>query len=117
MYNTNSKNRFKATVLKSILCDCSDAYILVRWKITITGAGDDAEARQADCGPFINCKSEINNAEIDNANDIHIVMPMYHLIEYSDNYSKTSRSTSGNTSGNTKDVEIIVPLKYLTMRT
>ena len=44
-------------------------------------------------------------------------MPMYHLIEYSDNYSKTSRSTSGNTSGNTKDVEIIVPLKYLTMRT
>ena len=41
---------------------------------------------------------------------------MYDLIDYSDNYSKTSRRTSGNTSGNTKDVEIIVPLKYLTMR-
>ena len=38
---------------------------------------------------------------------------MYNLIEYSDKYSKTSGSTSGNTSGNTKDVEIIVPLKYL----
>ena len=48
MYNTNSNNRFKTTALKSILCDCSDAYILVRWKITITGAGDDAKARQAD---------------------------------------------------------------------
>ena len=36
----------------------------------------------------INCKNEINNAEIDNAKDIDIVMPMYNLIEYSDNYSK-----------------------------
>ena len=40
-------------------------------------------------------------------------MPMYNLIEYCDKYSKTSGSTSDNTSGNTKDVEIIVPLKYL----
>ena len=42
------------------------------------------------CAPFINCKSEINNTEIDNAKDIDIVMSMYNLIEYSDNYSKTS---------------------------
>ena len=65
------------------------------------------------CALCINCKSEINNAEIDNAKDIYLVMPMYNLIEYSHKYSKTSGSTSGNTSGNTKDVEIIVPLKYL----
>ena len=44
------------------------------------------------CVPFINCKSEINNTEIDNAKDIGIVMPMYNLIEYSDIYSKTSGS-------------------------
>ena len=44
------------------------------------------------CAPFINFKSEINNTEIDNAKDIDIVMPMYNLIEYSDNYSKTSGS-------------------------
>ena len=60
----------------------------------------DAAARQADerdkgktfnnCAPFINCKTEINNTEIDNAKDINIVMAMYNLIEYSDNYSKTS---------------------------
>ena len=88
---------------------------------------------------FINCKSEISNTETDNAKDIDIVMPMYNLIEYSDNYSKTSGSlwqyykdepniilndsesskskikTTGNTpaDGNTKDVEIMVPLKHL----
>ena len=45
-----------------------------------------------DCRPFITCKSEINNTEIDNAKDIDILMPMYNLIEYSDNYSKTSGS-------------------------
>ena len=41
---------------------------------------------------FINCKSEISNTETDNAKDIDIVMPMYNLIEYSDNYSKISGS-------------------------
>ena len=44
--------------------------------------------------PFINCISEINNTQIDNAKDIDIVMPMYNLIEYSDNYAKTSGSLS-----------------------
>ena len=86
-------------MLKSSLCDYSDACIFVKGKITITGAGDDAAARQADerdkgvafknCAPFSNCISEINNTEIDNAKDIDIVMPIYTLIEYSDNYSKT----------------------------
>ena len=41
---------------------------------------------------FINCISEINNTQIDNAKDIDIVMPMYNLIEYSDNYAKTAGS-------------------------
>ena len=44
------------------------------------------------CAPFINCISEINNTQIDNAKDIDIVMPMYKLIEYSDNGSKISDS-------------------------
>ena len=78
-------------MLKSSLCDYSDAEILVKRRITITGAGADAAARQADginkgvmfknCALFINCKSEINNTEIDNAKDIDMVMPMYNLIE------------------------------------
>ena len=87
-------------MLKSGLCDYSNAYILVKEKITIPGAGDDAAARQADerdkgvafknCTPFTNCISEINNTQIDNCKDIDIVMPLYNLLEYSDNYAKTS---------------------------
>ena len=70
VYNTNSDITFKTTMLKSSLCDCSDAYILVKGTITITGAGDDAAAKQADerdkgvlfknCVQFMNWKSEIN---------------------------------------------------------
>ena len=45
---------------------------------------------QINCAPFTNCISKINNTQIDNAEYIDIVMPMYNLIEYSDNYSKTS---------------------------
>ena len=98
VYNTNSDIKFKLTMLKSSLCDYSDAYILVKGRITITGAADDAAARQADernkgvifknCAPFIDCNSEIDDTEMDNAKDIDIVMSMYNLIEYSDNYSK-----------------------------
>ena len=136
-------------MLKSSLCDYSDAYILVKGTITITGAGADAAARQADerdkgvafknCAPFTNCINEINNTHVDNAKDIDIVMPMYNLIEYSDNYAKTTGSlwqyfrdepsdniedsesfkskikNTGKTpdDDNEKDVEIMVPLKYL----
>ena len=137
-------------MLKSSLCDYSGAYILVKGTITINGRGADAAARQADerdkgvsfknCAPFINWISEINNTQIDNAKGIDIVMAMYNLIEYSDNYTKTSGSLwqyfrdkpdnnniedseslkskieiTGKTpnNNNEKDVEIMVPLKYL----
>ena len=101
-YNVNSQIKFKSTMLKSSLCDYSDAYILVKVTITIVGAGADAAAGQADerdkgvafknCAPFTNCISEINNTHVDNAKDIDIVMAMSNLIEYSDNYAKTSGS-------------------------
>ena len=48
MYNTISDIRFKTTMLKSSLCDYSDACILIKRTMAITGAGDDAAARQAD---------------------------------------------------------------------
>ena len=101
-YNVNSQIKFKTTLLKSSLCNYSDAYILIKGTITITGAGADAAARQADerdrevvfknCAPFTNCISEINNTQVGNAKDIDIVMPMYNLIEYSDNYAEASES-------------------------
>ena len=148
-YNVNSQIKLKPIMLKSSLCDYSDAYILVKGTITITGAGDDAAVRQADerdkgvvfknCSPFTNYISEIYNTQVDNAKYIDIVMPRYNSIEYSDNYAKTSGSLwqyyrdepnnnlansasfkfkvkiNGKTpnNDNEKDVEIMVPLKYL----
>ena len=92
--------RFKTAMLKFSLCNYSDEYILGKEKIAITRAGADAAARKTDerdkgiifknCAPFINCKSKINNRQIDNAKYIDIVIPMYNLIEYRDNDSKTS---------------------------
>ena len=87
---------------RSNLCDFADAYILVKGTITITGAGDDDVAKRLDernkgvisknCTPFSKCISRISNTDIDTAQDFDIVMPMYNLTEYSNNYSKTSGS-------------------------
>ena len=104
---TGSDIKFKTTMLMSNLCDYADAYILVKGTITITGEGDAAAAaaaKQADerdkgvtfknCAPFTKGISRINNTDIDTAQDIDTVIPMYNLIEFSDNYSKMSGSTT-----------------------
>ena len=95
--NSKQKVRLKL-MLKPSLCDYSDAYILVKGTITVnnTAAAPAAAANGTgkkvifkNCAPFTISISEINNTQVDNAKDIDIVMPMYNLIEYSDNYSKT----------------------------
>ena len=162
-YSPNKQIRFKTAMLRSSLCDHSDAYILVQGNISVnnTAAAGDAASNTdkklilKNCAPFTNCISKINNTQTDNAEYIDIVMPMYSLIEYSDNYSKTSGSlwqyckeipavnndgnivdfnganatdsfnfktkitgqtaadnNNGNIAGRV-DVEIMVPLKYL----
>ena len=134
-----------------------------RGNMTVNNTADNGAAANntnkkvifKNCAPFTNCISKINNEQIDNAEYIDIVMPMYNLIEYSDNYSKTSGSlwqyckeipavnnagnivdfnganatdsfnfktkitgqtAANNNNGNIAgrvDVEIMVPLKYL----
>ena len=99
-FNTNSQIKFKTTMLKSSLWDYSDAYILVKGTITVPNtAAAGADANNANkkvifknYASFINCQSKINNTQTENAKDTDIVMPMYNLIKYSDNYSKTSGS-------------------------
>ena len=99
-YSPNKEIRFKTSMLRSSLCDYSDAYILVKGNISVnnTAAGGAAANNTnkkvifKNCAPFTNCISKINNTQIDNAEYIDIVMPMYNLIEYSDNYSKTCGS-------------------------
>ena len=99
-YNVNSQIKFKTTMLKSSLCDFSDAHILVKGTISVNNtAAQSAAANNTNkkvifknCVAFINCISEINNTQVENAKDIDIVMPMFNLIEYSDNYAKTTGS-------------------------
>ena len=155
-YNVNSQIKFETTMLKSSLCDYSEAYILVKGTISVNNTAPQGAAANntnkkvifKNCAPFTNCISEINNTQIDNDKDIDIVMPMYNLIEYSDNYAKSTGSLwqyckdiparndndeiiifdvnnvidsfnfkvkfRGQTGNNgTKNVEIMVPLKYL----
>ena len=99
-YSPNKQIKFKTSMLISSLCDYSDAYILFKRNITVNNtAAAGAAANNTNkkvvfknCASFTNCISKINNKDIDNAKYINIVMPMYNLIEYSDNYSKTCGS-------------------------
>ena len=100
MHCTDSQIKFKTMMLKSILCDYSNKYILVKGTITApntAGAGQAANTNNIEvifknCAPFTFCINDINKTQIDNAKDIDVVMLMYKFIENSHNYSKTSGS-------------------------
>ena len=85
-------------MLRSSLCDCSNAYILVKGAITVaktaaqgqTNNGGNKKVILKNCTPFINCVSRINNTRVDDARYIDAVMTVFNLIEYSDNDLKTS---------------------------
>ena len=95
-YSPNKQIRFKTAVPRSSLCDYSDAYILVKENISVNNTAVNNTCSAAknstnkkvifeNCAPFTNCISKINNTQIDNAEFIDIVMPMYNLqyrIEY-----------------------------------
>ena len=92
MCDTNSQIKFKTSLLKSSLCDYSDAFILVSAVIKVSNTGTPANPNNRkniiikSCSPFTDFISKINNAQIDNAKGIDVVLPMYNLIEYSGNY-------------------------------
>ena len=99
-YFHNKQIKFKTSMVRSSLCDYNDAYILAKENITVNNTAADGAAANnpnkkvifKNCAPFTNCISKINNTQIDIAEYIDIIMPMYNLIEYCDNYSKTSGS-------------------------
>ena len=95
-YSQNKQIKFKTSMLRSSLCNYSDAYILAKGNITVNHTADGAAANNTNkkvifknCAPFTSCISKINNTQIDDSEHIDIVIPMYSLIEYSDDYSKT----------------------------
>ena len=91
-YNEIRSIRFKTPMLRSSLCNYSDAYILVKGTITVTGNHPrDRQNRPVilkNNAPFVSCKTRINGELIEDADDLDIVMPMHNLLEYSKNYRK-----------------------------
>ena len=108
-------------MLRSDLCDFSDAYIVVKGTITVTNPDNnvyDKKLAFKNNAPFVSCISKINNTLIDNAEDLDIVMPMYNLLEYSKNYRKTTgilwnyyrNETNSGVGGKNNNVNY--PIKY-----
>ena len=100
-YNENKSIRFKTPMLRSNLCDYSDAYILVKSTITVNGVLNGAEnditrrnrpLTLKNNAPFVSCITRINGKLIEDTDDIDIVIPKYNLLEYSKNYRKTIES-------------------------
>ena len=83
-------------MLRSDLCDYADAHILIKGTITVDGnAPRDRQNRPVilkNNAPFISCITRINGELIEDADDLHVVMPTYNLLEYSKNYRKTTGS-------------------------
>ena len=90
------KIRIKTPMLRSDLCDFSDTYIVVKGDITLEDNNDTNKHNKnlafENNAPFINCISKINGVQIDKAEDLDVVIPMYNLLEYSKNYKKTTGS-------------------------
>ena len=93
-YNPGKQIIFKTSMLRSDLWDFSNAYIVVKGTITVTGTTNRSRKNRPlpfkNNAPFISCISKVNNTLIDNVEDLDVVMPMYNLIEYSKNYRKTT---------------------------
>ena len=89
-YSHENPIKFLTSSLESSLRNYSDAYILVTGKITVVNGDDNTEFAFWNCAPFRKCRTEISETFIDEAEHINITMPMYNLIEYSDNCSDTS---------------------------
>ena len=88
----NRTVKFETRVIKSNLCDYSNAYILVTGNITATCCNAGTRVAFKNCAPFTKWITHINDEHVDNADILNIVMPKYNSIEYSDNYLDTSGS-------------------------
>ena len=96
--NEDNQIRFQTSMLRSGLCDYSHAYILVKGTMLAENKAVQYQPNNGtnkmvifkNCAPFTNCISKLNNTQVDDVHDIGLVMPMYNIIQYSNNYSKTS---------------------------
>ena len=88
----DSAIKFETKVIKSNLCDYSDAYILVTGNITARGGNANTNVAFKNCAPFARFVTHINDEHVETAENFDVIMSMYNLIEYSDNYADSSGS-------------------------
>ena len=88
----DSTIKFETKVIKPNLCDYSDAYILVIGHIIVEGGDSNTDVAFKNCAPFTKCITHINDENLETAENLDIIMPMYNLLEYSENYSDSSGS-------------------------
>ena len=132
--------KYETEVIKPNLCDYSDAYISVTGNIQNKPANSIVAFKN--CAPFRTCDVTINDEHVEKAEDLDIVMPMYNLLEYSDNYQNSagrlyqfkrdeppddnadvryatsslvykSKLIKGTDNNNVNNVKLVVPLKYV----
>ena len=82
--------KYNTRVLKPNLCDYAEAYSLIDGTIRAAAANANTRLTLKNCAPFTKCNLEINDEHVDTAENLDITMPMYNLIEYSDNYQDSS---------------------------
>ena len=88
--------KYDTRVLKPNLCDYAEAYILIDSTIRAAAANANTRLVLKNCAPFTKCNLEINDEHVDTAENLDITMPMYILIEYSDNYQNSSATLYQN---------------------
>ena len=74
------------------MCDYADAYILVTGDITVAGGDGNTKVAFKKCHPFVKSKIHLNDVHVEESDNLDIIMNMYNLIEYSDNYSDSTAS-------------------------
>ena len=82
--------KYDTRVLKPNLCDYAEAYILIDGTIRAAAASDNTRLALKNCASFTTCNLEIYDEHVDTAENLDVTMPMYNLIEYSDNYQDSS---------------------------
>ena len=82
--------KYDTKVITPNLCDYSDAYILVTGDVKVAGVAANTHVAFENCAPFTRCVSNINDEHVETSENVDIIMNLYSLIEYSDNYSDSS---------------------------
>ena len=84
--------KFETKIIKPNLCDYSDAYILVTGDTKVADVAANTNVAFKNCALFTRCVTHINDEHVETDENLDINMPMYNLIEYSDNYPDSSKS-------------------------